>query len=57
MAEEKVTNLSLDDNLQTFWMNSPVVVMVKLVISSPNDDWSTQSKRQQVIVQAQVGNR
>jgi len=46
-----VTNLSSENNLPTFRLNARVVIRVK------DDDWSIQSKCQQVIFRTQVGNR
>ena len=44
------TNLSSENNLPMFRLNAPVVFR-------PDDDWSIQSKRRQVIFRAQVGTR
>jgi len=52
-----VTNLNLDNNLLTFRLNAPVIIRARDDKFHHDDDWSMHSKRQQVIFQAQVGNR
>ena len=57
--------LELGNDYPTFRLNVPVVI--RAIVNSnvcshfltfhPDDDWSIQSKHQQVIFQAQVGNR